>query len=262
VTGRIAGTIVNPATVPDWPSTYRDYFELGYLEYDVVLRVRDSASVDERHLIWRVYLDCLCGNKASTYKAEYPIPYIAQAAGNVVTNYDVVAANEGEGIGGYQARAQRLADRFHRLDTVKAFQAAIGDAIKATMKKILGLDEKWENILKIYERVEKVKSLLEFITREDNVVYTYEYKEDTKNWVKVIFAYSRKTEEWYGIYGGRVGGVRPTDQAMDFAFYVHGTAVPKDRGSGLLRTLRESLFPFGEPYTVTAEKEIHWIRRR
>jgi hypothetical protein len=262
-TGRITGTIVNPATVPNSEPTYRNYrnySELGYVEYDVELQVSDSASADERHLIWRVYLDCSCGNKASTYKAEFPIPYIAVQASLVVGKYDQSAASDGDSVAGDQARAQALANRFHNLDSAKALTEALGDAAKAAMTKLLGLDEKWEKVLKMYERVETVKRVLEFITREDNVIYTYEYKENDKNRVSILFAYNRKTNEWYAVYGGVVGGIRATDPATPFTFYVRGTAVPKYWWSGYVNAFWA--WPFGEPYEVTVEQEIHWIQPR
>jgi hypothetical protein len=261
-TGRITGTIVNPARVRNSEPTYRNYSELGYVEYDVVLQVSDSASVDEHHLIWRVYLDCSCGNKASTYKAEFPIPYIAVQASLVVRNYDLLVAMNGDGVAGDQARAQALANRFQNLDSAKALTEALGDAAKAAMTKLLGLDEKWEKVLKMYERVETVKRVLEFITREDNVIYTYEYKENDKNRVSILFAYNRKTNEWYAVYGGVVGGIRATDPATPFTFYVRGTAVPKDSASSLASAFWRWSFPFGEPYTVTVERQIHWIQPR
>jgi hypothetical protein len=230
------------------------------MEYHVVLRVRDTASVDESHLIWRVYLDCSCGNKASTYKAEFPIPYIAVKASLVVRKYDQLVAMNGDGVAGDQARAQALANRFHNLDSAKALTEALGDAAKAAMTKLLGLDEKWEKVLKMYERVETVKRVLEFITREDNVIYTYEYKENDKNRVSILFAYNRKTNEWYAVYGGVVGGIRATDPATPFTFYVRGTAVPKYWWSGYVNAFWA--WPFGEPYEVTVEQEIHWIQPR
>ncbi len=262
-TGEITGIIVDPAIALDWPALYRDYSEFGYVEYPVVPRVRDSVSVDEVQLIWRVYLDCTCGNRgnrASTYKAEAPIPSIAVKAGNLIGNKYSSEQLHWDSVVGDQARALALATRFHNEDTVKAFQAAVGDAAKNVIKKILGLDEKWEQILKQFERIEKVKQVLELLTREDTLKYTYEYKQGDNNQLSVIFFYNRKTNEWYGLYGGTVSGLRPTDNPVEFSFLVRGTATP--RFSTWTELPRRWLSPFPLPYTITIEDEIHWIKPR
>jgi hypothetical protein len=235
-TGRIAGTIVDPATAPQWPPADHDYSELGYMEYHVVLRVRDTASVDERHLIWRVFVppnNLVSNNSIWDWRSE--INQILSRVGGYIrhrNNDTAVPQTELEFV---RLNALALVDRFHNthitegaLKLFKDLQQEATDRLKQLILQSKGM-EIIRRIVETKERIDQatdiVKRLWQLWLEKDVKLYCQTFENEQGSYVTVVLAY-RPGDGYVNVgYFGKVKFIDLNTQQLcekQFGFYVIG----------------------------------------
>nr|BAL53800.1 type VI secretion system Vgr family protein [uncultured Planctomycetota bacterium] len=247
-TGRISGTVADPRELPGAAGTYQDYSELGYVEYHVTLRVRDFASVDERHLLWRVFIppnnvlseDPIWDTRSVINKILSEVgSYIRFANNNTAapqTNTEIV-----------QLKALALVDRFHNTHIVagalklfKDLQQIATEPIKQLILESKGL-EAIKRIVETKERIEQAgevfKFLWEFWHRKDVKLYRQTFENEQGSYVTVVLAY-RPTDGYVNVgYFGKVKFKDPDngqEREEQFAFYVTAKVIKKTKWRGLV----------------------------
>jgi hypothetical protein len=238
-TGRITGTIVNPATVPNSEPTYRNYrnySELGYVEYDVELQVSDSASADERHLIWRVFVppnNLVSNNSIWDWRSEIN-QILSQVGGYIRHGNKDTGAPQTE-LEFVRLNALALVDRFHNthitegaLELFKDLQQEATDRLKQLILQSKDM-EIIRRIVETKERIDQatdmVKRLWQLWLEKDVKLYCQTFENERGSYVTVVLAY-RPEDGYVNVgYFGKVKFRDPDTQQLcekQFGFYVTG----------------------------------------